>query len=195
MIAREEHAVALVHEDGVVVGVSRRPLEARGAAAEVDRVAVVHPCDVVQVFDALAHRDPGLTHALVDVARHAVAHEPDVGRIDRLVSLRPHSTRCGDLWRVHQDLGAGALERSRHAHVIRMEMGDEDALQVRDPDPRFRESRAEGLFGLGGVESSVDETPPMRALHQIRVHDGQAADREGDGDAPDARRDKTAQRK
>jgi len=76
-----------------------------------------------------------------------------------------------------------------------MEMGDEDATQVRDSDPRVREARVERLLSLVRVKDGVDETPPVRALHQIGVHDGQPADGKRNGNAPDARRDKIAQRK
>src|SRR5687767_4697585 len=41
VVAREEHAVAAVDEDGVVVSVARRPAQLRRATAEVNAVAVV----------------------------------------------------------------------------------------------------------------------------------------------------------
>src|SRR5688500_3389409 len=89
VITREEHAVAAVDEDGVIVSVARRPAELRRATAEVNAVAVVHAVDVFEIVDALAHRDPGLAHALVDVVRHPMAREPFVRRMDRLMSFRP----------------------------------------------------------------------------------------------------------
>jgi hypothetical protein len=74
-----------------------------------------------------------------------------------------------------------------------MEVGDEDATQVGDSDPRVREASAERLFGVGRVKAGVDETPAMRALDQISVDEGQTADGKGNGNAPDARRDEIAQ--
>ena len=73
-------------------------------------------------------------------------------------------------------------------------MRDEHALHVLDADPRVGETGAERMFGLGGVETRVDQAPAVRAFDEIRVDDRQATDREGDWDAPDARRDEIAQR-
>src|SRR6267142_4735273 len=73
-------------------------------------------------------------------------------------------------------------------------MRDEHASQILDPDPGVREPAAQRLFGLRGVQAGVDEAPAALALDQVGVHDREAADREGDRDAPDARRDEVAQR-
>jgi hypothetical protein len=75
-----------------------------------------------------------------------------------------------------------------------MKMRDEDVLYVFDADPRLGESTAQRLFGLGGVETSIDEAPTMRSFDQIGVDDRKTTDRERDGDAPDAGRNEIAQR-
>jgi len=95
---------------------------------------------------------------------------------------------------MHEHFGAGALQRAGHAHVIGMKVSDEDALHVLKADAGIRESISKRLFGLGCVKTRVDEAPTMSALDEIGVHDRQSAYREGDRDAPYARRDEIAQR-
>ena len=120
--------------------------------------------------------------------------EPLVAGVDELVSFRPDASRGGDLGRVHEDLGSCALERPRHAHVIGMQMRDEDALHVPRADPGIGQSRAKRLLRLRRVHPGVDEAPAVRAFDEIRVDERETANRQRDGDAPDARRDEIAQR-
>src|SRR6185503_1280568 len=94
---------------------------------------------------------------------------------------------------MHEHFSAGALQRAGHAHVIGMKVSDEDALHVLKADAGIRESATQRLFGLGRMKTGVDEAPPVRAFDEIGVDDRQSAYREGDRDAPDARRDEIAQ--
>jgi hypothetical protein len=75
-----------------------------------------------------------------------------------------------------------------------MKVRDENTLDVFDADPRVRQTGPKRLLRLRGVQSGVDEAPAVSTLDQIGVDDGKTADGEGDRDAPDAGRDKIAQR-
>src|SRR5712691_10894364 len=70
----------------------------------------------------------------------------------------------------------------------------EQALRGGLADAGIGEPAAKRLFGLDRMQASVDEAPTVRSLDEVRVDDRKTADRERDGDAPDARRDKIAQR-
>lgn len=73
-------------------------------------------------------------------------------------------------------------------------MRDKDPPHVFHADPRVAESSAQRLFCLGRVQTGVDEAPAVRSLDQIGVDDGKTTDGKGNGYAPDAGRDKIAQR-
>ena len=75
-----------------------------------------------------------------------------------------------------------------------MQMRDEHPPQVLEADPGIRQARAERLFRFDGVKSGIDEAPAVRSFDEIGVDDRKTADREGDRDAPDSRRDEIAQR-
>src|SRR5206468_9696006 len=96
------------------------------------RSAIRHPSDLLDWVDGSPDFEPGLAHALVDIARHAVALEPRVRLVDHRVIARPHTRRVRDLRSVHHDLSSGVLERPGHADVVGMQVRDEHAPHVAD---------------------------------------------------------------
>ncbi len=185
MVAGEQHAVVLVIERRVEVGVTRGPHHAQAAVAEVNEVPVIDLLDAAEAIDPAAHPEPRVAHLAVDVRGHAVPREPLERGVDELRPAGPEPARVIRLGAVHDDLRARGLERPGHADVVRMHVRDEDAADVRHGDAGIRERGAKGALALLGVKARVDERPAARSLDEVRVDDPQR-EREGKGDEPDS---------
>ena len=117
-----------------------------------------------------------------------MALEPGVRLVEHAVVARPHPRRVLELGSVHDDLGAGTLERARHADVIGMKVGYEHSSHVFDRDVGVSERGPERGLGFLRMHSCVDEGVAGRALDEVRV-DASQSEGERKRDAPDARRD------
>ena len=191
---QEELEAAIREQFGLGGASPDRPATAftdmkRNSPETASHFAIRYRAYRLERVDPRAHRDPRGAHAFINVVRHAVAPEELVRLVDEPVIRSPDLARARDLGPMHEQLGAGIADRAGHPEVIRMQVRDEGGPDVRHGDRGVGETGAQHSLRFRGVHPAVDDRPAAIAFDQIDVHRAERWDREGEHEAPDARRD------